>query len=89
MSYFSQLEQVQEILARGVEGKQKKSDCVKQALALRNEASLRLAQALRRAKTNAEKLEVYFNYAVPSNDWTKSVDAQFCKKKDRKAGWWD
>ena len=89
MSYFSQLDKISEILMKGLNKQQKKSECVREVVALNNEASRRFAKAFTSAKDKAAKLEVYYQFAVPSNDWSKSLDSRYCKRKDRKAGWWD
>lgn len=39
--------------------------------------------------SSKDKEAVYWKYAVPSFDFLKIKEARFCKRQDRKQGWWD
>lgn len=64
----------------------KRKNCIQEIFALKTEAAFLFKKEYLSAKN---KDAVYWKWAVPAFDGTKEKDKRFCKRKDRKQGWWD
>lgn len=87
MSRFNdEVEEVSSILMKGIDNPAIKGNCVKKVFSLDNGCSFRFKKEYLNAK---DKDSVYWKYAVPSNDYSRTLESRYCKRKDRKQGWWD